>query len=148
MSTLSIEKIVTEGSVFVFAGLGYFAMRKLHKSPVFAELDHTCHVKHCKIAGQVIELKELDFDGSWAKFVADLDGFLQLTHGENPKYAWVANRIVTNLQSSMNDMIEYGKTSNNLQLIDATVKVQSEIVPLFDELYEEVIHNMLLSFPS
>ena len=76
MTTLSLENFVVEGSLAALLGIGYVTYRKFHIPHVYKELDHTCHVKHSEFAQFVVELKVINVDNLWEKFVYDLDYLL------------------------------------------------------------------------
>jgi hypothetical protein len=142
---LSLNKVATEGSLLVAAGLGYFALKKLHKPPVFEQLSHTCHVKHSNVAQHVMDLRDLKMEEDWFDFVQQLDVFMDISKKENAVNAWIANRCVTNLRATVNYMLERAKMSKDVDLIDVAVRIVNDVVPALDGLYDEVIHNMLLT---
>ena len=146
MNLLSLDKVLVEGSAVALAGVGYFAIRRLSQTPKhYPDLEHTSFVKHSAFAGPVVDLKSLGHEELWMEFVYTLDEFIDVSREETHAKAWIANRLITQMKDSAQSMILHAKRSRNMDLIDAAISVESDVMPTLERIFDETIHNMLLS---
>ena len=141
-----MDKIILEGSAIVAAGVGFMVLKRFQGNPsVLPELQHTSFLKFSPFASYIMELKALEQNDLWNDLTTQMDEFIDLTKEEKSSKAWVANRLITEIKSTIDKMIEHAKSSKSLKLIDTAVNIKTDIIPNIENMLDETIHNMLLT---
>lgn len=146
MNTIPLEKVILEGSAIVAAGIGFLALRRFQGNmSISPELQHTSFLKLSPFAPYIIELKSLEQDELWSDLTHQMDAFIDLTKDEKSSKAWVANRLITEIKSTIHQMIENAKGTRSMRLIDAAVNIKTDVFPNIESMLDHTIHNMLLA---
>lgn len=146
MNTIPLEKVILEGSAIVAAGIGFLALKRFQGNlSIPPELQHTSFLKLSPFASYIIELRSLEQDELWTDLTHQMDAFIDLTKDEKSSKAWVANRLITEIKSTIHQMIENAKASKSMQLIDAAVNINTDVFPNIENMLDHTIHNMLLA---
>jgi hypothetical protein len=146
MNTIPLEKVILEGSAIVAAGIGFLALKRFQGNmSISPELQHTSFLKLSPFASYIIELRSLEQDELWTDLTHQMDAFIDLTKDEKSSKAWVANRLITEIKSTIHQMIENAKASKSMKLIDAAVNINTDVFPNIENMLDHTIHNMLLA---